>query len=144
MSAVILAKAERMEGEARMLYASQYDGPPVGTRDRHQWRYDTLDRIEELRGHAVSLKVRIKSSRKRIRNYYGLDLRVGLAVERADRPGRIVSSSGQYVEVLLEDDEESTPCHATSKMGCPPDAGVGPGPDERLPHLVVTAELRAS
>jgi hypothetical protein len=101
-----------MEGAARMLYASQYDGPPVGTRDEHQWRYNTLDRIEELREHAAGVKTRIESSR--IRNYYGLDLRVDLAVKHADRPGRIVSFSGQYVEVLLEGDEESTPCHATS------------------------------
>ncbi|MGW5216022.1 hypothetical protein ACWEQO_33675 [Streptomyces sp. NPDC004051] len=144
MSAVILAETERMEGEARMLYASLYDGPPVGTRDEHQWRYDTLDRIEELREHAASIKARIKSSFEHIRNYYGLDLRVGLAVKHADRPGRIVSLSGQYVEVLLESDEESMPCHATSEMGYPPGARVGPGPDERFTHLVETAELRAS
>jgi hypothetical protein len=94
------------------------------------------DRIEELREDAASIKARIESSREHIRNYYGLDLRVGLEVRHENRPGRIVGFAGQYVEVQLDGDDHTTTCHATSEMEYPQGTRIGPGPDERFAHLV--------
>ncbi|MFI9052426.1 hypothetical protein [Streptomyces sp. NPDC053427] len=136
MSAAILADAERMESEAQALYASLYGAPPEGTHDAHRWRCDTLDRIDELREAARSIKARIESSREHIRNYYGLDLRIDLKVKHEGHSGRIVGFAGQYVEVAFDGDDHSTTCHATSGMEYPPQTRIGPDPDERFAHLV--------
>ncbi|MFD9248428.1 hypothetical protein [Streptomyces bottropensis] len=125
-----------MESEAKELYSSLYGAPPVGVRDEHRWRSDTLDRIEELREHARSIRDRIESSREHIRNYYGLDLRVDLEVKHAGRPGHIVGFAGQYVVVQLDGDDHPVTCHATSDMEYPERTQIGPGPDERFAHLV--------
>ncbi|MDX3298683.1 hypothetical protein PV569_34025 [Streptomyces scabiei] len=137
MSAAILSAAEAKEAEAHKLYASLYDyAPPVGVTDAHRWRCDTLDRIDELREEAASIRTRVSSSIEHIRNYYGLAVHVGMDVKHNGRPGRIVGFSGQYIEVQLDGDDHPTTCHATSEMEYPPRTRVGPDPDERFAHLV--------
>lgn len=130
MSAAILAEAEAMERQARELLAVLHLCTTWEKRMRAE------DRIEELREDAASIKARIDSSREHIRNYYGLDLRVGLEVKHEGRPGRIVGFTGQYVEVQLAGDDHTTTCHATSEMEYPQGTRIGPGPDERFAHLV--------
>ncbi|MFG2359361.1 hypothetical protein [Streptomyces sp. NPDC048521] len=130
MSAAILADAEAMELQAREMLAALHQCKTWEERLRAE------DRIEELREHAASIKARIESSREHIRNYYGLDLRVGLEVKHEGRPGRIVGFAGQYVEVQLDGDDHTTTCHATSEMKYPQGTRIGPGPDERFAHLV--------
>jgi hypothetical protein len=145
VSAAILAEAEAKEAEASMLYTSLYAAtPPDGVLDALRWRCDTLDRIEDLREDAANIRARVRSSIDHIRSYYGLKVRVGLEVKHAGRPGRIVGFAGQYVEVLMDGDEQPTTCHATSRMEYPPGVQVGPGPDERFARLVeVTAPTGA-
>lgn len=130
MSAAILADAEAMERSARAL-ADNTDLSAT-------WedRRDAERRVEDLREDAASIRQRIESSREHIRNYYGLDLRVGLEVKHEGRPGKITGFSGQYVEVQLDGDDHSTTCHATSEMEYPEGTQIGPGPDERFAHLV--------
>jgi hypothetical protein len=130
MSAAILADAEAMERQAREMLAVLHHCTTWDERMRAE------DRVEELREDAASIKTRIESSREHIRNYYGLDLRVGLEVKHESRPGRIVGFTGQYVEVQLDGDDHTTTCHATSEMEYPQGTRIGPGPDERFAHLV--------
>ncbi|MBP5926677.1 hypothetical protein F3K32_42480 [Streptomyces sp. LBUM 1483] len=136
MSAAILADAEAKEAEASKLYASLYGRPPATVTDEHRWRNDTLDRIEELREEAASIRTRVESSREHIRRYYGLEVHVGLEVKNNGRPGRVVGFSGQYIEVQLDGDDYPTTCHATSEMEYPQGTRIGPDPDERFAHLV--------
>jgi hypothetical protein len=110
--------------------------PIAATSAPWEARLHAEDRAEELREDARSIRARIESSREHIRNYYGLDLRVGLEVKHAGRPGRIVGFSGQYVEVILDGDDHTTTCHATSEMDYPQGTRIGPDPDERFAHLV--------
>jgi hypothetical protein len=130
MSAAILADADAFERQARKL---SDDACLAATWEA---RLHAEDRAEELREDARSIRARIESSREHIRNYYGLDLRVGLEVKHAGRPGRIVGFSGQYVEVILDGDDHTTTCHATSEMDYPQGTRIGPDPDERFAHLV--------
>lgn len=138
MSAAILLEAEAMEREARQMLTDLHLHATWEERMRAE------DRVEELRERAASIRVRIKSSTEHIRNYYGLDLRVGLEVKHAGRPGRIVGFTGQYVEVQHEGDDHTTTCHATSEMEYPPGTRVGPDPDERFAHLVEVPPDRTS
>jgi hypothetical protein len=130
MSAAILAEAEAMERQAREMPAVLHHCATWDERMRAE------DRIEELREDAASIRTRIESSREHIRNYYGLNLRVGMKAKHAGRPGRIVGFSGQYVEMQLDGDDHTTTCHATSEMEYPQGTSIGPGPDERFAHLV--------
>ncbi|MEW2402113.1 hypothetical protein [Streptomyces sp. NPDC046862] len=130
MSAAILSEAEAMELQAREMLAVLHHCTTWDERMRAE------DRIEELREGAASIKTRIESSREHIRNYYGLDLRVGLGIKHEGRPGVIVGFAGQYVEVRLDGDDHTTTCHATSEMEYPQGTHIGPGPDERFAHLV--------
>lgn len=130
MSAAILSDAEALESKAREMLAVLHLCTTWDERMRAE------DRIEELREDAASIKTRIESSREHIRNYYGLDLRVGLKIKHDGHPGRIVGFAGQYVEVQLDGDDHTTTCHATSEMEYPQGTRVGPGPDERFAHLV--------
>lgn len=129
-SAAVLTVAEAAEKEAREL---------TGNLWRHNdWeeRFRAEDRIEELHETARSIRQRIESSREHIRNYYGLNLHVGLGVKHGGKLGRIVGFADQYVVVQLDGEEHDTVCHATSSMEYPPGVQVGPGPDERFAHLV--------
>jgi seryl-tRNA synthetase len=130
MSAAILTEAEAMERQAQEMLDVIHHCTTWEERLRAE------DRIEELREDAASIKARIESSREHIRNYYGLDLKVGLEVTHEGRPGRIVGFTGQYVEVQHEGEEHTTTCHATSGMDYPEGTRIGPGPDERFVHLV--------
>jgi hypothetical protein len=132
VSAAILADADAFESQARKL---SNDAVLAATWDE---RMRAEDRVEELREDARSIRARIKSSREHIRNYYGLDLRVGLDVKHEGRPGVIVGFAGQYVEVQLDGDGHTTTCHAMSSMEYPEGTRVGPDPDERFAHLVQT------
>lgn len=71
-----------------------------------------------------------------IRNYYGLAVHGGMRVKCEGRPGTIVGYQGQYIKVLLDGEERPDTRHATWEMEYPPEAHVGPGPDERFAHLV--------
>jgi hypothetical protein len=130
MSAAILTEAEAMERQAREMLDVLHHCTTWDERLRAE------DRIEELREDAASIKTRIESSREHIRNYYGLDLRVGMEVKHAGRPGRIVGFTGQYVEVQHDGDDHTTTCHATSEMEYPQGTRIGPDPDERFAYLV--------
>jgi hypothetical protein len=130
MSAAILSEAETMENQARDMLDVLHHCTTWDERMRAE------DRIEELRQDAASIKTRIQSSREHIRNYYGLDLKVGLGVKHNGRPGVIVGFAGQYVEVQLDGDDHTTTCHATSEMEYPQGTRIGPDPDERFAHLV--------
>lgn len=130
MSAAILAEAEAMELQARDMLAVLHHCTTWDERIRAE------DRIEELRKGAASIKTRIESSREHIRNYYGLDLKVGLDIKHDGCPGVIVGFAGQYVEVRLDGDKHTTTCHATSEMEYPQGTRIGPDPDERFAHLV--------
>lgn len=134
MSAAILADADAAEAEARKLSVDACTAPTWEERLRAE------DRAEELRENARSIRARVENSREHIRNYYGLDLRVGLDVTHEGRPGRIVGFAGQYVEVQLDGDDYTTTCHATADMEYPPGTRIGPGPDERFAHLVETTD----
>ncbi|MFI5814860.1 hypothetical protein ACIA7S_28375 [Streptomyces sp. NPDC051643] len=130
MSAAILADADALERQARALADDIDMSAPWEDRMRNE------DRIEEMREDAASIRARVENSREHIRNYYGLNLDVGLDVKHEGRPGRIVGFAGQYVAVLHDGDEEPSICHATSEMEYPAGTQVGPGPDERFAHLV--------
>jgi hypothetical protein len=132
VSAAILADAEALERQARKLSDDMYMCASWEDRMRAE------DRIEEMREDARNIRARIKSSGEHIRNYYGLDLRVGLDVTHEGRPGEIVGFAGQYVEVQLYGDDHTTTCHATSSMEYPEGTRIGPDPDERFAHLVQT------
>jgi hypothetical protein len=134
VSAAILADAEALERQARKLSDDMYLSPTWEDRMRAE------DRIEEMREDARNIRARIKSSREHIRNYYGLDLRIGVDVKHDGRPGTIVGFAGQYVEVQLYGDDHTTTCHATAEMEYPPGTRIGPGPDERFAHLVQTTD----
>jgi hypothetical protein len=130
VSAAILADAEAFERQARTLSDDMYLCATFEERMRAE------DRIEELREDARSIRARVESSREHIRNYYGLNLAVGLVVKHGGRRGTIVGFAGQYVEVQLDGDEDTTTCHATSEMEYPAGTRIGPAPDERFAHLV--------
>jgi hypothetical protein len=130
VSAAIFADADAFERQARKLSNDMDLCPTFEDRMRAE------DRIEELREDARSIRTRIESSREHIRNYYGLDLKVGLDVTHEGRPGKIVGFAGQYVEVQHDGDDHTTTCHATSSMEYPPGTRIGPDPDERFAHLV--------
>jgi hypothetical protein len=132
VSAAILADADAFERQARTLSDDLYLCPTFEDRMRAE------DRIEELREGARSIRARIENSREHIRNYYGLDLGIGLVIKHGGRPGTIVGFAGQYVEVQHDGDDHTTTCHATSEMEYPPGTRIGPGPDERFAHLVET------
>ncbi|MFG3287247.1 hypothetical protein ACGF3G_00285 [Streptomyces sp. NPDC048179] len=133
MTAATLADADEFERQARKLAD---DAWLAGTWED---RMHAEDRAEELREDARNIRARIKSSIEHIRDYYGLDLWVGLTVKHEGRPGVIVGFAGQYVTVQLEGDDHPATCHATASMEYPPGTRVGPNPDERFAHLVQTA-----
>ncbi|MEU1371982.1 hypothetical protein ABZ454_38725 [Streptomyces sp. NPDC005803] len=132
MTAAIFTDIAAFERQARKLSDDLYLCATFEERMR------TEDRIEELREDARSIRDRIENSRDHIRNYYGLDLSVGLGIKHNGRPGKIVGFAGQYVEVQLDGDDHTTTCHATSSMEYPPATRIGLGPDERFAHLVET------
>ena len=129
-AAAIYAEADTCERKARELLNTL---SPTLTWEQ---RYQVEDQAEELREDARSIRTRVKNSIEHIRNYYGLNLRVGLEVKHEGQPGRIVGFAGQYVAVQREGDETYVICHATSQMEYPEGVQVGPGPDERFAHLV--------
>jgi hypothetical protein len=129
-AAAIPADADAYERQARQLTLDLYRCATFEERMRPE------DRIEELHENARNIRTRIENSREHIRNYYGLDLRVGLDVKHAGRPATIVGFAGQYVEVQHDGDDHTTTCHAVSEMDYPPGTRIGPGPDERFAHLV--------
>ncbi|GAA2732349.1 hypothetical protein [Streptomyces nogalater] len=134
MSADILADADALELQARKF------GDAACLAATWEDRMRAEDRAEELREEARNIRTRIASSREHIRNYYGLNLDVGLNVQHEGRPGVIVGFAGQYLEVQLDGDDHTTTCHATAGMEYPPGIRVGPGPDERFAHLVQTTD----
>ncbi|QLJ06753.1 hypothetical protein HZZ00_37620 (plasmid) [Streptomyces sp. NEAU-sy36] len=129
-SAAIYADAEVFERKARELLDTMDLASPL------ERQLEIEDRVEELREDARSIRTRVANSIEHIRNYYGLNLRVGLEVKHDGREGRIVGFAGQYVAVHRDGDEMYVICHATAGMEYPEGVQVGPGPDERFAHLV--------
>ncbi|MEU2426883.1 hypothetical protein ABZ619_38725 [Streptomyces sp. NPDC007851] len=130
------AIAEAKEAEARELTtAVSFGAPPIVVTDPHGWRWDLLDRIEELREDATCTRQQMENSRDHIRNYYGLDLKAGLHITYDGRPGAIAGFCGQYVVIQLDGDKDTLVVH-TGSLEYPPGVRVGPGPDERFAHLV--------
>jgi hypothetical protein len=77
-----------------------------------------------------------------IRRYYALESRCGIRVaiggrvRHAGREGEIVDTSGQYLMVLRDGDEQPVRCHVTSNMEYRTTAGwaaVTPIPDPYAP-----------
>lgn len=135
----IFTDAEAYEAQARDLTAAlTHAAAPVVIIDETAWRLHTMLRIEDLLEYAEGIRMQIRSSIEHIRNYYGLDLSVGLDVEHDGRPGKIVGFSGQYVVVRIKGEDHTTTCHATAEMKYPQHVHIGPGPDERFAHLVET------
>ncbi|QBJ94515.1 hypothetical protein D0Z67_29550 (plasmid) [Streptomyces seoulensis] len=129
-AAAIYADAATYERKARELLNTLNPTMPW------EQRFQIEDQAEELREDARSIRTRVENSVEHIRNYYGLNLRVGLEVKHEGRAGRIVGFAGQYVAVHLDGDETYVVCHATAEMEYPEGVQVGPGPDERFAHLV--------
>lgn len=131
-----LDAAEALDTEAQKLSAAlSYGAPPIVVTDPHGWRWDMLDHVEELRETATCIRQQIESSRDHIRNYYGLQLHIGLGITYDGRSGAIVGFAGQYVVIQLDGDDDTMTCH-TGDLEYPPGVRVGPGPDERFAHLV--------
>ncbi|WP_329142890.1 hypothetical protein OIU91_04390 [Streptomyces sp. NBC_01456] len=129
-AAAIYADAEVFERKARELLDTMDLAAPW------ERRLQIEDQVEELREDARSIQTRVENSITHIRNYYGLNLRVGLEVKHEGIPGRIVGFAGQYVAIHRDGDETYVICHATAEMEYPEGVQIGPGPDERFAHLV--------
>ncbi|MEU0656141.1 hypothetical protein ABZ485_28385 [Streptomyces albogriseolus] len=129
-AAAIYADVATCERKARELLNTLTPTTPF------EQRFQIEDEAEELREDARSIRTRVENSIEHIRNYYGLNLRVGLEVKYEGRAGRIVGFAGQYVAVHCDGDETFVICHATAEMEYPKGVQVGPGPDERFAHLV--------